>query len=198
MTALAPSAPRLRDPSGAVVHAPATRWFGSASPAEHRALADVAGPVLDIGCGPGRHVLALAERGVPSLGIDITAPALRHARAKGVAVLERCVFDRVPAAGRWRSALLLDGNLCIGGDPMQLLRRVRELLAPAGGVLVETEPAATRAPDRIRFEVDAFAGPWFAWTAVAAADLGGIATAAGFHVARTWTDDGRCFGWLRS
>ncbi len=188
--------PALREPGGTHLDAPASRWFDTASAAEVRALTDVRGPVLDIGCGPGRHVLALSQRGIPSLGIDITRAALRHARAKRVAVLERCVFGRVPGAGRWRSALLLDGNVGIGGDPVLLLRRVRELLASDGRVLVETDATRTAAPERIRFDVDATPGPWFGWTAVAATELPTIAREAGFHLDDHWADEGRHFAWL--
>ncbi len=51
----------------------------------------------------------------------------------------RSVFDRVPGAGRWRTALLLDGNIGIGGDPAALLRRVAELLRRDGTVLCECD-----------------------------------------------------------
>ena len=87
----------LRAENGTVLRAPADRWFRDAEPAETRALAEVCGPALDIGCGPGRHVFALAERGIPALGIDITTNAVHHARARGVPVLERCVFGPIPS-----------------------------------------------------------------------------------------------------
>ena len=60
------------------------------------------------------------------------------ARDKGAPVLERSVFDRIPGVGRWATALLLDGNLGIGADPIALLARVFTLLRPGGEVLVET------------------------------------------------------------
>ena len=46
----------------------------------------------------------------------------------------------MPGAGRYAGALLLDGNIGIGGDPVALLRRVARLLAPGGAVVVEVEP----------------------------------------------------------
>jgi SAM-dependent methyltransferase len=67
-------------------------------------------PVLDIGCGPGRHVHALARRGVLALGVDVSAGALALARARGAAVFEASIFAEVPHPGQWASALLLDGN----------------------------------------------------------------------------------------
>lgn len=187
----------LRTDDGVVLVAPATRWFQDAEPAEMRALARVVGPALDIGCGPGRHVEALAERGIPALGIDITAQALTHARARSIPVLERCVFGDVPGTGRWHSALLLDGNLGIGGDPVRLLSRVRELLAPDGMALVEVEPpGAGLAPCRVRFEIASVPGPWFDWIAIDALGLDAVCTGADLRVRECWCDDDRWFAWV--
>jgi len=189
----------LRDARGHTLALDAHRWFRPATAAEQRALARAEGPVIDIGCGPGRHVVALGERGVPALGIDITPPALDRARSAGAAVLERCVFDRVPGAGRWRTALLLDGNVGIGGDPVVLLRRVHTLLAPTGHVLAETRaPGAGDHRRRVRFEVAGTAGPWFAWAGVDADALPDLSRRAGFTVAEQWRDDDRWFAWLRA
>ena len=156
------------------------------------------GPALDIGCGPGRHVVALAERGVPALGIDITAAALAHARWPGAPVLERCVFDRVPGTGRWRTALLLDGNIGIGGDPTVLLRRVAELLAPDGRALVEIDaPGTGTSGHAVRFEIDGVGGPWFDWAIVDRDGVGRSSPRARPRRRRIcWCDDGRWFAWL--
>lgn len=187
----------LRAEDGSVLVAPASRWFDDAEPAELRALARVVGPALDIGCGPGRHVAALIERGVPALGIDITAQALRHARARSVPVLERCVFGMVPGTGRWRTALLLDGNLGIGGDPVRLLQRVRELVATDGLALVEVEaPGAGLEPCRVRFEIAGVAGPWFDWIAIDTLGIDDVCASADLWVHECWCDDDRWFAWV--
>jgi len=178
---------------------PAHRWVGPLTVADEAVLAHAVGPVLDVGCGPGRHVVALAGRGVLTLGIDITPAAIALARHAGAPVLERSIFDRVPGAGRWATALLLDGNLGIGGDPALLLTRVAALLRPGGSVLVELEaPGARRGPQLVRLTIDDDAGPWFRWTAVAMDDIEIVADASGFTVGDTWSVGGRWFARCRA
>ena len=54
-------------------------------------------------------------------------------RSPGPPVALRCTAARrPPGEGRWDTVLFIDGNVGIGGDPIALLRRVRQLLAPAG------------------------------------------------------------------
>jgi len=188
----------LRAPDGTALPARAHRWFEPLSLEDDAVLGRVVGPVLDVGCGPGRHVLALAERGVVALGIDITPAAVDLARRRGAPVLARSVFDRVPGAGRWSSALLLDGNLGIGGHPAVLLERVASLLRPGGAVLVELEPPGT-APtaELVRFDIGGVEGPWFPWTAVGADGLSTPAAATGLVVEDVWPIADRWFGALR-
>jgi SAM-dependent methyltransferase len=181
-----------------VLRAPAARWFEHVTAADRRLLERVDGPVLDVGCGPGRHALALAEAGVVSLGIDISLPALAVARRRGAPVLHRSVFDRVPGHGRWGTALLLDGNIGIGGAPAVLLRRVTELLRPGGRTLIElgTQTGSTRRI--VRLEHDGGVGPWFAWADVGIDALCDIAHDAGVHVDELWSDSARWFARLQS
>ena len=188
----------LRSPDGTALAVGAHRWLGPLTVEDDAVLARAVGPVLDVGCGPGRHVLALAERGVVALGIDITPAALDVARRRGAPVLGRSVFDRVPGAGRWSTALLLDGNLGIGGHPEALLGRVTSLLAPGGTVLIELEPPGTTPrAELVRLDIDGVGGPWFAWSAVGAEELSAPATAAGLLVEDVWPTGDRWFGALR-
>ncbi len=188
---------RLRSTAGRVLRLDGRRWVEPATAADERLLELVDGPVLDVGCGPGRHVLALARRGVVTLGIDVSPPALALARRGGAPVLERSIFDRVPATGRWGTALLLDGNLGIGGCPTTLLRRVRELVRPGGRLLVELASTGDGPKvEHVRFESGGFVGPWFSWAHVNVDALGGVAREAGLVVRREWCDDDRWFAWL--
>ena len=187
---------RLRYVSGATV--PGDRWMGDAGDADERVLERCEPPVLDVGCGPARHTVALAEKGVPTLGIDITPGALSIARPREAMVLERDVFDRVPATGRWGTVLLLDGNVGIGGDPSTLLWRSRELLRPGGKILVElTDGCDTAQGAEVRLELDDLHGPWFGWTTVDREGLrDSVNSVSDLSTQEVWCDDARWFAEL--
>jgi SAM-dependent methyltransferase len=188
----------LRTVDGGMRRGSGQDWLGPPTVEDDAVLARAVAPVLDVGCGPGRHAAALAERGMVVLGIDITPAALDVARRRGASVLARSVFERVPAAGRWASALLLYGNAGIGGDPATLLARVGSLLCPRGAILVELAPPGIRsARELVRVDIDGIAGPWFAWTTVTPADLPGYADAAALRVDDVWRTGERWFGDLR-
>jgi SAM-dependent methyltransferase len=183
-----------RDKRGRALRLPLTRWLGPAGAVDERVLDRAVGPVLDVGCGPGRHVSSLARRGVLALGVDVSPVAVRLARARGASAIEGSIFDRLPGAGTWGSALLLDGNIGIGGRPDALLRRVAELLAPGGQILLELEPPGAGAvTQRLRLEGDGTASEWFAWARVAIDALDGPVAATGLVVTERWCDGGRWF-----
>jgi SAM-dependent methyltransferase len=162
-----------------------SRWHAEPDPFETRLLVNLAGPVLDVGCGPGRVVAALGRRGVPALGVDPAPSAVDLARRRGANVLQRSVFDPLPGEGRWVTVVLLDGNVGIGGDAVRLLRRCRELVAPAGTVVVELEPPGSWSlTRRVRIEDDADRGPWFSWTVVGTDAIAAVAGAAGLRPRR--------------
>ena len=187
----------LRADDGTVLPLDLGRWHEQPGMDELVLLARVRPPVLDLGGGPGRHVVALGQRGVPALGVDAAPGAVDAARSRGALVLERSVFDRLPGAGRWGTVLLLDGNIGIGGDPVALLTRARALLRPGGRVLAELAPpgTGTRALS-VRLERDGTTGPRFPWAVVAADGIAGSAEASGLVVADVWEGGGRWFSQL--
>jgi SAM-dependent methyltransferase len=170
------------------------QWTGTARPGDAGLLRRCRGPVLDVGCGPGRLAAAL---GRAALGVDVCPEAVRQTRSRGAYALRRDVFDPLPREGAWRRVLLADGNIGIGGDPVRLLRRCAELLAPGGGVLVEvTAPGtATWAADVV-LAAEGRRTPPFPWASVAAADVAGLARHACLRILDTWTEAGRWFAHL--
>ncbi|UKA64622.1 methyltransferase domain-containing protein [Arthrobacter sp. FW306-04-A] len=115
------------------------RWSAPATVGERDLLRTLRGPVLDVGCGPGRMLEAAREQGLASLGVDSSAAAVQLATDRGGAAILGSIFDPVPHERGWGSALLLDGNIGIGGNIRVLLERVASLLAPGGQVLAEAE-----------------------------------------------------------
>jgi len=173
------------------------RYLGPADATDERLLTDVRGPVLDVGCGPGRHLHALAARGVFALGVDLSPVAVDLARGGGARAIVASIFDELPGSGTWRSALLLDGNIGIGGAPARLLSRIGTLLSGDGEVLVELDhPDTATATMRARIETAQRASSWFPWARVSAAGVGPVARAGGFAVSETWSLADRWFARL--
>jgi len=189
---------RLRRADGRVEPLPLARWLGAVDAADAELLRRVEGAALDIGCGPGRHVAELQKAGHPCLGIDLSPVAVEITRGRGADAILGSVFEDVPAAGNWGTALLLDGNIGIGGRAVALLRRARELLAPGGAVLAELEaPGAWTGVTRVRLEAPGVVSEWFPWAHVAADRAGGLAAEAGLAHAWTLRAGGRWFAALR-
>ena len=123
------------------------QWDRPADEDDLTMLSRCLGPTLDVGCGPGRLTAALSDLGGVVLGIDVARSAVGLTRRRGAAALRRDVFDAVPGEGRWGTALLADGNVGIGGDPVALLTRLREVLAPGGRVVAEVAGSGTPRTD---------------------------------------------------
>jgi SAM-dependent methyltransferase len=195
----APQSPtyvRLSD--GTEMRLAVERYLNPADATDEWLLRDVRGPVLDVGCGPGRHLHALAKRGVFALGVDLSDVAVGLARDGGANAIVGSIFDDVPGAGTWRTALLLDGNIGIGGAPARLLGRVSAQLRTGGRILVELEPPQTETRTvKARLETATGTSGWFSWARVGAADIATIAHAAGLQTASTQRHGQRWFATLR-
>ncbi|SFK80965.1 methyltransferase domain-containing protein [Streptomyces pini] len=193
----------LRRADGRLLPLEVERWCAGADEADLTVLRRCTGAVLDIGCGPGRLVTALAELGRPALGVDTAPAAVGHTRERGGAALCRSVFEPLPGEGRWGSALLIDGNIGVGGDPAALLARVRELLAPGGLLLAEAAPAEVEERFQVRLDDGSGArserhAPLFPWARLGRRALRALAGREGWTVVEEWSAYGRFFLSLRA
>ena len=95
--------------------------------------------VLDVGCGPGRHALALARQGIPVLGIDVSSRFLEVARSDpvGGAWFVQADARRLPVGSSAMDAVL---SLCQGGfgllgggaDEAEVVAEMARVLRPGG------------------------------------------------------------------
>ena len=76
-------------------------WCEEASLMERSLLQSLQGPVLDVGCGPGRLLAAARPLGLAALGIDTSTEAVRRTRSRGACALEQSIFApyRNPVTG---------------------------------------------------------------------------------------------------
>lgn len=176
---------------------PLERWLRPPGPEEAELLGHLVAPVLDVGCGAGRHLVELKRAGLEALGVDIAPAAIALARRRGVSVLQRSIFDSLPGCGAWASALLLDGNIGIGGDPGALLRRLRTLLGPEGSAFVELEaPGWASRSVQVRLETATTTSEWIPWAWMSVDDIEAVAERAGFSLHGAWERGGRWFARL--
>ncbi|HEV2636415.1 MAG TPA: DUF2064 domain-containing protein [Actinocrinis sp.] len=186
-----PPAPlHLELEGGGTITLDIARYCDRPDAADELLLDRCTGPTLDIGCGPGRLAAELAHRGVPSLGVDVAPVAVLLARCAGATALRRSVFDRLPGEGRWAHALLIDGNIGIGGDPGALLDRIGALLTPSGELVVETAPGPIDERPRLR---SGHGGASMPWARLGPDALTALAEKRGYTAVDEWQVHGRHF-----
>jgi len=105
-------------------------------------------PLLDLGCGAGRHLIALAGAGFTRLvGLDLSEELLEVARTRieeagvGPVDLVRGDMRAIPYADRFATALSLFtsfGYFTRDEENAKVLRSVGEALRPGGWFLVDT------------------------------------------------------------
>ncbi|MCG7595173.1 class I SAM-dependent methyltransferase [Mycobacterium sp. PSTR-4-N] len=177
----------VRRDDGRVSRLPVHNWLGGrhADDRFDTAVVDMCeGPTIDLGCGPGRLVSYLVQRGVPALGVDLSPTAVRLARSSGAPALHRDLFEPLPGTGRWQTVLLADGNIGLGGDPARVLRRAAELLRSGGRCLAEFDSAAIGIDvGWVRLESSSTIGPWFKWASVGIDSMPALAAEVGLAVA---------------
>jgi SAM-dependent methyltransferase len=176
---------------------PIGRWLGAADESDMALLAHCRGRTLDIGCGPGRMSAHLASLGLPVAGLDVVPEAVAQTRARGVPAWHGDVFGEVPHQGHWDTALLADGNIGIGGDPVRLLDRIRAVLAPAGRIVADlAADGVGLRHTSLTIRTERQHSRPFPWAEVGADAIGVVAVAAGLAVAEVHEYAGRWFAVL--
>ncbi|GGF17266.1 class I SAM-dependent methyltransferase [Subtercola lobariae] len=175
-----------------------SRWSATADATDMSLIEEGSGPLLDIGCGPGRMVAAALTAGYSALGVDVSQAAVDLARRSGIPALRASVFDPLPREGEWMTVLLVDGNIGIGGDPTALLERCAELLSPHGSALIElqNDPAADRSYGCTIVGDEGYVSDSFPWSEIGSDALARRATGTALVMTESWCRDGRSFARL--
>lgn len=106
--------------------------------------------VLDVGCGPGRHSLALARRGVTTHGVDLSPEFIALASAAALddglpATFEVLDVRELAATSEYDAVLCLcqGGFGLLGGDDDDgIIERIANAVRPGGTVAVSAFSAA--------------------------------------------------------
>jgi len=175
------------------------RWSADADPVDLLVVARCQPPIIDLGCGPGRMIQALARSGRAALGVDMSAAAVEASLARGGPALRRMLHEPMPAEGRWGTALVMDGNVGIGGDVARLLRRCCELVGPGGLIICEVDPVRDRDEvHQVVLRTSRSVSPPMPWARVGAATLARTAVGLDLSLQEEWVAGDRAFVALRS
>ena len=175
-----PSARHRGSPTGGSSRCRSTAGSRPPTPSTSRSSPASRRPCSTSAAGPA----AISPRCAPraSAGSAWTSPPSPSGSRAGAAreAINGSLWSQVPRAGTWRTILLLDGNIGIGGAPILLLRRAGELLAPGGAIVVEVDPpGAPTHRVRVRLEAPGVVSEWFRWARVGVDGVADVARRGG-------------------
>src|SRR4030095_10723607 len=136
--------------------------------------------VIELGCGPGVAIAALATRAIRGVvvGVDHSQVMIRQARRRNRAAIQagrvrliHTPVERLSSSDGPFNAALAVNTVGMWPDPPARLRELARLLRPGGGIALVSQP---RCP-----------GATAATSAAAATELAGLLTEAGFEHLRT-------------
>jgi len=167
----------------------------------------VRGRVLDLGCGAGRHALALQQRGCEVVAIDRSPRAIRVCKARGVQKAREMSVTRISRKlGCFDTVIALGNNFGLFGTPRRarwLLARLRKMTTQRGRLVVESRDVyRTDDPGnlayhrwnrsrgklagqmRLRVYYGRHVDPWFEYLMVSPAEMADILDGTGWRIAR--------------
>lgn len=194
---------------GHIIAADSRHWFGQKhewSSVERWGYQHATGDVLDVGCGPGRHALALTRDGFHVLGIDTSPGAVRIAQSRGVPAQIGAVSDLLALRAAFDTVLLLGNNLGLLGDKANgqvILDQLASITRPGAHLIGSgIDATATANPDhltyqesnrrqgklagvvRVRVRDGRLSTPWFEYAFHTLTDLHAITASSAW----TWTE----------
>lgn len=189
--------------------APYREWIS----VEKRALRYARGRVLDLGCGAGRVLVHLQQRGFDAVGIESSPRVARVARRRGARNVKVMNVEDVDASlGSFDTVVMYGNNFGMLGSvarTQRLLRRLRAVTSDDARILAaNSSPYPARNANerayharnrrrgklpgtiRIRLRFAHYVTPWFDWLFVSKRELEQVIAGTGWHVAR-FVEDAR-------
>jgi SAM-dependent methyltransferase len=125
---------------------------------ERDAMDFVRGRVLDVGCGAGRFMRWLRDRGHEVVGVDISPGAVEACRLQGLADTHVMSVGRVSRRlGTFDTVLLLGGNMALLGPTDRArrnLRRLRSVASPGARLLGANRDVTTSEDPHVRDRIE--------------------------------------------
>lgn len=178
-------------------------------PREKQAMKFVHGRVLDIGCGAGRHALYLQKEGHDVTGIDISCPAIKVCKLRGLRKAKNIPIERIDVFpdGSFDSVLMMFNNFGLFGNfrkAKRLLKVLHRITSADARIIAETmDPYKTSNPDhrwyhewnkrhgrmggqlRLRIRFRKTVGHWFDYLLVSKKELNEILDGTGWKLWKT-------------
>lgn len=174
---------------------------------ERRAMDFVAGNVLDIGCGPGRHALYLQEQGFNVLATDISPHAIEVCKLRGIRRAKALSITQISASlGTFDTILMLGNNFGLLANQQRarwLLRRFAGMTSVKARIIAgSADPYNTsdplhlayhqsnrergRMPGQVRLRVRyrCYKSPWIDYLMVSKEEMEQLLTGTGWRVSR--------------
>jgi SAM-dependent methyltransferase len=179
---------------------------------EQRAMRYVRGRVLDVGCGPGRHVAYLQEHGFSATGIDVSPLAIEVCARRGLGDVHVMSVTQVGRQlGVFDTILMMGNNFGVVGNRRRarwLFRRFKGITSPHGRILAESrDPYAGAGVEhrlyhernlrrgrmggqvRLRVRYRMLATPWYDYLLASADEMREILDGTGWQISQVLKEE---------
>lgn len=188
--------------------------YASWSKRERQAMNLAKGRVLDIGCGAGRFLLHLQQKGFHATGIDNSRGAVKVCKLRGVKNVRPMSIDEIGKfkPGSFDTVIMMGNNFGLFGGfkkAQKILRHLHVITSADGQIIAEAvDPYQTNEPLhlayqrrnraqgrmsgqlRIRIRHQNIVGAWFDYLLVSQEEMKGILAGTGWQISKILSDKG--------